>query len=131
MVIAPIEDTPAFKAGIHAKDVIVKIDGKSTEGMEVDQAVKLIRGKEGTPITLTIKRGQQETDYPLVRERIEIHPVRAQAEETPIGKIGYIRLNQFSAHAGEEMGDAIREMESQSVKGYVLDLRSDCQPQWS
>jgi carboxyl-terminal processing protease len=125
VVIAPIEDTPAFKAGILSKDVIVKIDGKSTEGMEVDEAVKLIRGKEGTKVTLTIQRGQQESDYPLVRERIEIHPVRAQAEETPIGKIGYIRLNQFSAHAGEEMRDAIREMESKSVKGYVLDLRSN------
>ena len=125
VVIAPIEDTPAFKAGILAKDVIVKIDGKSTEGMEVDQAVKLIRGKEGTRVTLTIKRGQQETDYPLLRERIEIHPVRAQAEPTPIGKIGYIRLNQFSAHASEEMGEALRDLESQSVKGYVLDLRSN------
>lgn len=125
VVVAPIEDTPAFKAGILAKDVIVKIDGKSTEGMEIDEAVKLIRGKEGTKVTLTIQRGQQKTDYPLIRARIEIHPVRAQTEQTPIGNIGYIRLNQFSAHASEEMRDAIRQMEGESVKGYILDLRSN------
>ena len=125
VVISPIEDTPAYKAGILAKDEIVKIDGKSTRGMEVDDAVKLIRGKPGTPITLTIKRGNQELNYSLVRARIEIHPVRAQAENSPIGKVGYIRLNQFSAHAGEEMKEAINRLEQQQIKGYILDLRSN------
>ncbi len=125
MVIAPIEDTPAFKAGILSKDLIVKIDGKLTKGMEVDDAVKLIRGKPDTKVTLTIKRGDRNIDYPLVRARIEIHPVRAQVENTPIGKVGYIRLNQFSAHAGDEMKTAIADMEKQQVKGYILDLRSN------
>lgn len=125
VVIAPIEDTPAFAAGILAKDTIVKINGKSTEGMEVDDAVKLIRGKPGTKVTLTIQRGEQAIDYPLVRARIEIHPVRARVEETPIGKIGYIRLTQFSSHASEEMAQAIRESEEKKVQGYILDLRSN------
>ncbi len=125
VVIAPIEDTPAFAAGILSKDVIVKIDGKSTQGMEVDDAVKLIRGKPDTKVTLTIKRGDKEVDYPLVRAKIEIHPVRARTDKTPIGNIGYIRLTQFSAHAGEEMRDAIEELEEQKVAGYILDLRSN------
>lgn len=125
MVIAPIEDTPAFKAGILSKDLIVKIDGKITKGMEVDDAVKLIRGKPDTKVTLTIKRGDRNIDYPLVRARIEIHPVRAQVENTSIGKVGYIRLNQFSAHAGDEMKTAIADMEKKQVKGYILDLRSN------
>lgn len=125
MVIAPIEDTPAFKAGVLAKDIITKIDGKSTQGMDVNDAVKLIRGQEGTSVTLTIQRGNQEKDYPLKRARIEIRPVRYSVQNAPTGKVGYIRLNQFSANAAEEMRDAIKDLETQRVTGYILDLRSN------
>lgn len=125
MVIAPIEDTPAFDAGILAKDVITQIDGKSTDGMDVNDAVQLIRGKEGTSVTLTIQRGNEEIDYPLRRARIEIHPVRYTYQTSPNGGIGYIRLNQFSANAAEEMRDAIDDLEKQGATGYVLDLRSN------
>lgn len=125
MVIAPIEDTPAFKAGILAKDMIVKIDDKSTEGMDVNDAVKLIRGREGTSVTLTIQRGEKQLDYPLKRARIEIHPVRYNVQDSPTGKISYIRLNQFSANAAEEMRNALKESEKQQVSGYILDLRSN------
>lgn len=125
IVIAPIEDTPAFKAGILAKDIITKIDGKTTKGMEVDEAVKLIRGKPDTKVTLTIQRGDKEIDYPLNRTRIEIHPVRSHTEMTPMGKVGYIRLTQFSAQASQEMQGAIKDLEDQKVVGYVLDLRSN------
>ncbi|MGK7939710.1 MAG: carboxyl-terminal processing protease CtpC [Crocosphaera sp.] len=125
VVVAPIEDTPAFEAGILAKDVITKIDGKTTEGMEVEDAVKLIRGKPGSKVTLTIRRTNQEFNYPIIRARIELHPVKARIQETPSGKIGYIRLTQFSAQASEEMRDAIREAEAAKVNGYILDLRSN------
>lgn len=125
-VVSPIEDTPAFNAGILSKDVIIKIDGKSTEGMEVEDAVKLIRGKPGTAVTLTIQRNDQESDYKLTRAKIEIHPVKARlVEDSPIGKVGYIRLTQFSSHAGEEMRDSIKKLEADGVKGYILDLRSN------
>jgi len=126
VVISPIEDTPAFEAGIQSKDVIVKIDGKSTEGMDVNQAVNLIRGPVGSTVTLTIRReGQQETDYPLKRARIEIHPVRYTYRKEPFGGLGYIRLTQFSSNAASEMREAIRDLEKQNVSGYVLDLRSN------
>jgi carboxyl-terminal processing protease len=125
VVVSPIEDTPAFEAGILSKDVITKIDGKTTVGMEVEDAVKLIRGKPGSKVTLTIRRTDQEFNYPIIRARIELHPVKARIEDTPSGKIGYIRLTQFSAHAGEEMRDAIREAEASKVNGYILDLRSN------
>jgi carboxyl-terminal processing protease len=124
-VIAPIEDTPAFKAGVLAKDLIVKIDGKSTEGMDVNDAVKLIRGTAGTSVTLTIQRGDKQVDYKLTRAQIEIHPVRFNVQNTPTEKLGYIRLNQFSANAAEEMRNAIKNLEKQQVNGYVLDLRSN------
>lgn len=125
MVIAPIEDTPAFKAGILAKDIITKIDGKNTDGMDVNDAVKLIRGQEGSSVTLTVKREAQEKDYKLTRARIEIHPVRYNVQNTPTEKIGYIRLNQFSANAAQEMRDALKSLEAQRVNGYILDLRSN------
>ncbi len=126
MVISPIEDTPAFEAGILAKDIITQIDGQSTQGMDVSDAVQLIRGKVGTEVTLTIKRGEQEIDYTITRARIEIHPVRYSYRDTPEeGGVGYIRLTQFSAKASEEMRDAIKELEDKGVNGYVLDLRSN------
>lgn len=126
VVISPIEDTPAFKAGILAKDVITKIDGKTTEGMDVNAAVQLIRGQEGTNITLTIQRGNQEKDYTLKRERIELHPVKSSVQPNPNGgTVGYIRLTQFSANAADEMRQAIQDLEKKQVKGYVLDLRSN------
>jgi carboxyl-terminal processing protease len=125
VVIAPIEDTPAFEAGILAKDLIIKIDGVDTKGMDVNDAVELIRGKPGSSVTLTIQREQGETDYNLVRANIKIHPVKASLENTQIGKVGYIRLTQFSAQASQEMQDSIKDLESKNVNGYILDLRSN------
>lgn len=125
IVISPIEDTPAFAAGILAKDIITKIDGTDTKGMDTNEAVKLIRGKPGTKVTLTIDRQGNDIDYEIVRDRIQIHPVKASLEETSIGKVGYIRLTQFSAQASKEMRDAIKDLEKQNVEGYVLDLRSN------
>ncbi len=125
IVISPIEDSPAFDAGILSKDIILAIDGKDTLGMDVNEAVQLIRGEEGTSVTLTIKRGETRIDYPIVRARIEIHPVRARLQQTELGPVGYIRLNQFNANAAKEMRAAIRDFENQSVTGYVLDLRSN------
>jgi carboxyl-terminal processing protease len=124
IVVSPIEDTPAFQAGIMARDVIVKIDGQSTQGMDTNAAVNLIRGPEGSTVKLTIRRGDREMDFDLRRARIELHPVRYSIEQGSKGeKVGYIRLTQFSANAAEEMRNAIEDLESQQVEGYVLDLR--------
>ncbi|MGF1539444.1 MAG: carboxyl-terminal processing protease CtpC [Pleurocapsa sp.] len=125
LVVAPIEDTPAFEAGILAKDLIISIDGTDTKGMDVNDAVKLIRGKPGTSVTLTIERNGQKNNYQIERANITIHPVKARIENTPIGQVGYIRLTQFSAQASQEMRDTIKNFEEKSVAGYVLDLRSN------
>lgn len=124
-VIAPIEDSPAFAAGILAKDIILKIDDKSTEGMDVNKAVTLIRGPVNTQVKLTIQRGEKQVDYMIKRAKIEIHPVRVSEQASPQGKVGYIRLVQFSANAPEDMRKAIDKMEKQQVAGYVLDLRGN------
>ena len=125
IVIAPIEDTPAFEAGILAKDIITQIDGTDTKGMDVNDVVKLIRGQPGSEVVLTVERDGSSSSYKLVRARIEIHPVRASVKNTELGQVGYIRLTQFSAQAAKEMREAIKDFESQQVQGYVLDLRSN------
>jgi carboxyl-terminal processing protease len=125
VVVAPIEDTPASKAGIMPKDVIVKIDGKSTKGMDVSKAVDLIRGEAGTVVTITFKRGTQTIEHKLKRQKIDIHSVKAEYREDELGGVGYIRLSQFSANAADEMRAAIEKMEAKKVNGYVLDLRSN------
>lgn len=125
IVIAPIEDTPAFEAGILAQDLIFKIDGTDTKGMDVNDAVKLIRGERGSQVTLTIKRKDSQRDYDIIRERIEIHPVRAHIRDTELGKIGYIRLTTFNEYAARDMQKAIETQEKEGVAGYVLDLRSN------
>ncbi|MFM7220833.1 MAG: carboxyl-terminal processing protease CtpC [Nodosilinea sp.] len=125
IVVAPIEDTPAFEAGIRPKDVILKIDGESTTGMELSDAVNKIRGTVGSQVTLLIRRGDQQLEVPITRARIEIHPVRYSSKPGPAGPVGYIRLTQFSANAADEMGEAIRALEGEKVTGYILDLRSN------
>ena len=125
VVISPIEDTPAFEAGIQARDVITKIDEQSTEGMDINTAVNLIRGKAGTDVTLTIRRGTEQIQFTVKRARIEIHPVRYSLQESPTGPVGYIRLNQFNANATSEMRAAIQDLESKNVSGYIMDLRSN------
>ncbi|MFH7244564.1 MAG: carboxyl-terminal processing protease CtpC [Spirulina sp.] len=125
VVVAPIEDTPAFEAGIRSKDVILEIDGESTEGMELNDAVSLIRGPVGSEVMLTIRRGEETLEVPIVRARIEIHPVRYDVQTGPEGPVGYIRLTQFSANAATEMSEAIQDLETQNVTGYILDLRSN------
>ena len=125
IVISPIEDTPAFEAGILAQDIILEIDGKDTKGMDVNDAVKLIRGERGSKVILTIDRKGTKRDFDIVRERIEIHPVRASVRDSELGKVGYIRLTTFNEYAAKDMQTAIKEQEKAGVVGYVLDLRSN------
>ncbi|MBE9173911.1 PDZ domain-containing protein [Cyanobium sp. LEGE 06143] len=126
VVVAPIEGSPASRAGVMPKDVITAIDGASTKGMSTEDAVKLIRGQAGTTVTLTLRRSSQTLSVPLERDRIELHAVDSQINVTPDGvKVGYIRLKQFNANATKDMRAALREMEGEDVQGYVLDLRSN------
>lgn len=126
VVISPIEGSPASRAGVKPKDVITAIDGKSTKGMTTEDAVRLIRGKVGTPVTLTLRRKGESIVLPLTRELIELHAVQHQINTSPDGaKVGYIRLKQFNANAAADMRAAIRDLESRGVQGYVLDLRSN------
>ncbi len=126
IIISPIEDTPAFDAGIKARDKILSIDDISTEGMNIDDAVKLIRGKRGTKVKLEILRGSKSFFKVLSREKIEIKSVSSKVNQTKNGLlIGYLRIKQFNANASREARDAIKDLETKKVAGYILDLRSN------
>ena len=126
IIISPIEGTPAFDAGIKARDKILSIDDISTEGMNIEEAVKLIRGQRGTKVKLEILRGSQSFFKNLSREKIEIKSVSSKVNQTKNGlSIGYVRIKQFNANASKETRDAIKDLETKKVAGYVLDLRSN------
>ncbi len=126
IIISPIEGTPAFDAGIKARDKILSIDDIPTEGMNIEDAVKLIRGQRGTKVKLEILRGSQSFFKTLSREKIEIKSVSSKVNQTKNGlSIGYVRIKQFNANASKETRDAIKDLETKKVSGYVLDLRSN------
>ncbi len=126
IIISPIEDTPAFDAGIKARDKILSIDDISTKGMNIEEAVKLIRGQRGTKVKLEILRGSKSFFKILSREKIEIKSVTSKVNKTKNGLlIGYVRIKQFNANASKETRDVIKNLETKKVAGYVLDLRSN------
>ena len=127
MVIAPIEDTPAEKAGLLADDEILEINGESTKGITVDKAADKIRGKEGTTVTLLVKRkGMEPKKYTITRAEIEIKSI---SQKLPIemkipDEFCYIRLSSFiSRNAASEFGEILNN--TKDKKGYIIDLRSN------
>ncbi len=127
MVIAPIEDTPAEKAGLLADDEILSIDGKSTKGITIDKAADQIRGEEGTEVTLLIKRKDQEPkSYTIKRAEIEIKSISQKIpENVKMPKdVCYIRLSSFiSRNASKEFADILTN--ATDKKSFIIDLRSN------
>jgi carboxyl-terminal processing protease len=127
IIIAPIEDTPASRAGIKPGDVIVSIEGKSVEGVSLYDAVKLLKGPEGTVINFEVVRENSEkpVKYSLKREKIKIRSVKYALSE---GDIGYIRISQFIETTAEDLDRGVQALEKQasgSLKGLILDLRNN------
>lgn len=126
-VIAPIQGSPAQRAGLKPRDRILQIEGLSTENITLDEAAARMRGPIGTVVTLLIGReGQPNREVVLVRDRIELNPVLADLRLSPEGMaIGYIRLSQFNANAALELANAINSLEEQGATAYILDLRNN------
>ncbi|HXW63833.1 MAG TPA: S41 family peptidase [Burkholderiaceae bacterium] len=124
-VIAPIDDTPAARAGIRAGDVIIKIDDKFTRGMSLSDAIKLMRGKPQTPITLTLARkGEaQPVEVKIIRDIIRVQSVKSHMIEPGYG---FVRVTQFQDRTTEDLVKQINQLyKSGPLKGLVLDLRND------
>ncbi|CCQ55793.1 carboxyl-terminal processing protease [Crocosphaera watsonii WH 0005] len=128
-VVSPIEGSPADAAGIKARDRILKIDDVDTTTLTLDEAATRMRGPRGTKVYLTILPHKETSDIrevEITRNRISLSPVTASLNQpTPNLPIGYIRLNQFSANAAEEMANAINNLEKEGAEGYILDLRNN------
>ncbi len=127
VVVAPIDGTPAARAGIRAGDRIVKIDGSSTENMDVGHASRLIRGVPGTKIVLTIDRDEFEKprDFILIRLRIRLNPVE---KSMPLPGYGVIKIRAFQERTERNMMQALAELRKLSggrLRGLVLDLRNN------
>jgi len=130
-VITPMEDTPAAKAGILSGDQIVRINGNSTEKMDLQDAVNFLRGTSGQKVTLTVVRPatKEIKDFALERTEIKVQSVKGtkllDAELSGPFKIGYIRLIQFNEPTAEELAKAIDELQKQGMQALVLDLRNN------
>lgn len=127
-VVAPIDNTPAARAGILANDVITQLDGQPVKGLSLQDAVKKMRGPPDSKIRLEIMRKglAKPIDVELTREIIKVHPVQARQEDDDVG---YIRITQFNEQASEELAQAItdlsRRIPADKLKGYILDLRNN------
>jgi len=125
-ILMPMENTAAQKAGLLPQDIIMTIDGKPVDGLDLHTVVTMLQGKVGTSVTLGILRKGQPITFRVQRTKMEeIISVRYRVQETERGRIGYIRLAEFHTKATQVMKAAIEALEKQNVKGYVLDLRSN------
>ena len=126
-VVEPLSNSPADNAGIQPGDTITAIDNKPTSLMSLEQASAQIQGEIGTEINLKISRSDvpQEFEVTLIREQIELPSVDYSISETNSSRVGYIKLDEFSSHAAEQMEKAIADLNEQDVTGFVLDLRGN------
>jgi carboxyl-terminal processing protease len=130
-VVSPMEDSPGFRAGILHNDQIVKIDGKSTGKLDLEDAVKLLRGEAGTSTTMTIRRPStgKVKDYTLVRAIIKVDSVKDlnDKREFPLGDdgIGYVRILQFGEKTSDDLEAALKKLKEQNVKALIVDLRDN------
>ncbi|MDJ0891128.1 MAG: S41 family peptidase [Gammaproteobacteria bacterium] len=126
-VVAPIDDTPAERAGVKAGDLIIRLDDTPVKGMNLNEAVKLMRGKPGSKIILTIMRDgqQQPVNITIVRDVIKVRSVKARTLEPGYG---YVRITQFQSRTGDNLRNAISRLKRENdnaLQGLVLDLRNN------
>lgn len=130
-IIAPMEDTPAFEAGLMPGDTIEKIDGFTTYNITMGEAVKRLRGSAGSKVILTVSRPAwtEPKDVPLARADIRVYSVKDinNRRVFPVDndKLGYVRLTQFGERTSDELEDALVKLEKQGMRGLVLDLRNN------
>ena len=126
VVSSTLENSPAKRAGILPGDILLMIDGRAGRNLSVEDAAKLIRGESGSKLTVTVRHssGSEET-LDLMREVVSVPTVSFELQQQDSVKVGYIRLDEFSAHAAEQMRTAIADLTDQGAEAFVLDLRGN------
>ncbi len=124
LVISPIEDTPADRAGLKPQDQIVKVEDEIILGWDSQQVVKRLRGKPGTPVTIWVRReGEEELlKFEIVRENIKLVSVRSEMMEE---NLGYVKITQFKQNTAQDVRDAFRTLIDEGARGFALDLRNN------
>lgn len=136
-VVSPLEDTPAYRAGIQAGDIITGVDGQLLEkAVSINGVVDIITGLRGTPVTLTVRRDDQTIEFPLVRDTIKIRSVKGMRRDPKHEEewnhwldrdmgIGYVRIVNFQSNTVEDVTNVLSELSADGMKGLVLDLRGN------
>lgn len=125
MIVAPLDGSPAQNAGIQAGDLLVAVDGEQVAGIPLDRVVRMVRGPEGTQVTLTILHPGEVTpvEITIVRAKIQVHPVSWTM--IPGTKVAFLRISQFNANVNQELTDALHGIRAAGAEGIVLDVRSN------
>lgn len=123
-IVAPIEDTPADRAGLKAKDLIIAVNGETVNASVMDETISKVKGEPGTPVTLTIYRpsAKEKFDIEIIREWIDIKVVKSRMLDK---EIGYIRISMFDSNVASEFEKHMKELAKKGAKGLVLDLRQN------
>lgn len=133
-VVTPLEDTPAYRAGIQAGDIITHADGESLAGKSTNKVVDVITGPKDTMVTLTVRRGQKELTFPLKRAKVKIQSVKGwERDDNELwdfwrdreNGIGYVRLTNFQRNTPEDLKNVLSELQARGMKGLILDLRGN------
>ena len=122
IVSSPIKDGPSEKAGIEAEDIIYAVDDKSTEGMDLDTVVAMMRGEVGTEVKITVKRGDELKDFTITRAYVDEQTVSSQVLAAD-KRIGYIAISKFSENTDEAFTDQLNELIDQGIQSLIIDLR--------
>jgi carboxyl-terminal processing protease len=132
-VVTPLEDTPAYRAGIQPGDLIIAVDGEDIKGVTVNQAIKQITGERGTQVVLTIQRNDGKPfDVPIIRDVIHIQTVKGFQRDKagqwdfmvdPIEKVGYVRLTSFTESSAADLREVLEKLHDEGMRGLILDLR--------
>jgi len=120
-ITSPMKGSPAEKAGIKPKDVVTEVNHKSIKNKPLDEVVKMVRGKKGTKVTLTIKRGSVEKDIAIKRDTIHVKSVEYEKKDN----VGVITINKFQNNTSGELKNAIKKAHKQGIRNVVLDLRNN------
>ena len=132
-IVSPLEDSPAYNAGVMAGDIVLSIDGNDTQGMKLTEAVQQLTGPEGTQVTIRVRHADGvEQDITITRAKIQVHTVRGFTRDAqqdylywldPTDKIGYVRLTQFNQDSARELREVLTQLVDDGMRGLVFDLR--------